>query len=102
MFLWSAFRVQRTLSIETSFEGITRDFKELSSIVPRISSSVCEKHGNRSFFVNERLLLEVTHIFLWSTCRVQRMLSIETSFEEITRVFKDLSSFILKISCSVL
>ena len=64
------------LSIENSFEGITRVFKELSSIVHKISWFVGELHENRRFFENKRLFLKETLMFLWCACRVQRMLSI--------------------------
>ena len=43
------------VSTETSFEGLTRVSKDLSSIVPRISCYVCEKHESRRFCENERL-----------------------------------------------
>ena len=89
------------LSIETSFEEITPVFKELSLIIPKISCSHGEMHENRRFFENKLLFLKETHIFLWCACRVQRMLSIETSFEGITRVFSDLSSIIFIIYYSV-
>ena len=78
--------------IETSVEGITRVFKELSSINPKISDSSRGMHEYRHFFVNKSLFLKEAHMFLFSACRVQRsMLSIGTSFEGITRVFKELS-----------
>ena len=96
MFLSSAGRVQRMLSIETSFERITRVFKELSWIIPKISCSVGEMHENRSFFLNKSLFLKEPHMFLCSDCRVQQILSIQTCFEGITRVFKQLSWIIAK------
>ena len=89
------------LSIETSFKGITRVWKELWSIITKISSSVVEMHENRRFFENKSLFLKETHMSWCFACRVQRMLSIETSFVGITRVFKALSSFAPKISWSV-
>ena len=94
MFLCSACRVQRMLSIETSFGGITRVFKDLSLIIPKISCYVGEMHENRRFFFNKSLFLKEPHMFLCSACRVQRVLLIETSFEGITRVFKELSLII--------
>ena len=87
MFLCSACRVQRMLSIETSFEEITRVFKELSLIIPKILFYVGEMHENRRFFLNKTLFLKEPHMILCSACRVQRILSIQTCFEGITRVF---------------
>ena len=84
------------VSTETSFEGLTRVSKDLSSIVPRISCYVCEKHESRRCFENERLFPEETNMFLWSACRVFRMLPIDTSFEGITRDFKEVSSIVPK------
>ena len=101
MFLCSACRVQRILSIEASFEGITRAFKELTSIIPKMSCSVSEMHENRRFYENKSLFLKEAHIFLCSACRIQRFLSIETSFDGITKVFKELSLIIPKMSWSV-
>ena len=98
MSLWSTSRFQRTLSIETSFEGIARVLEELSSIIYKILCFVGERHENRRFFENERIFFKERYMCLWSASRVQRMLSIETSFEGITRVIKELSSIISKIS----
>ena len=53
MFLCSACRIKRMPSIEASFEGITRVFKELSPIKYEMSSSAGEMHENRSFFENK-------------------------------------------------
>ena len=58
-------------------------------------------HEKRRFFVNKLLFLTETHTFLFSACRVQRILSIQTSFKGTTRVFRELSSIIPNISCSV-
>ena len=96
MFLRSACRVQQILSIETSFEGITLVFKVLSGIIPKISCYVVEMEEKRRFLGNKSLFLKETHMFSCSACRVQRMLSIEASFEGITRVFKELSWIIPK------
>ena len=87
MFLRSACRVHRMLSIETSFEGITRVFIELSPIIHKMSYSVGEMQENRWFFENKSLFLKETHMFLCSACWVQRILSDDASFEGITRVF---------------
>mgnify|MGYP004584054301 CR=1 FL=1 len=84
------------VSIETSFERITRVFKELSWIISKISCSVGEMHENRRFFLNKSLFLKEPQMFLCSACRVQRMISIRTSFEGIARVFKELSWIIPK------
>ena len=100
MSLRSACRVQRILTIQTSVEAVTRVFKKFSSVIPKISCSVCEMQENR-FFENKSLFLKETHMFLCSPCRVQRILSIQTSFERITRVFKELLSIITELSCSV-
>ena len=83
------------LSIETSFEGMTRVFNELSTIIHKISCSVGEMHENRCFFDNSSLFLTEARMFLRSASSVQRMLSIKTSFERITRVFKELSQDIV-------
>ena len=72
----------------TSFDGITRVFNQLSSFIPKLTCCVGERHGNSRFFENKRLFLKGRYKLLWSTCRVQRMLSIETSFWGITLVFK--------------
>ena len=100
MFLYSACRVQRTLSNDASFEGITRVFKQLSSIIPKMSFSVGALRENRHFWGNKSLFLTETDMFLRSACRVQRTLSNAARFEEITRVFKELSTIIPKISWS--
>ena len=89
------------LSIEISFVGITGVFKVLSTIIPKISCSVDQMLENRRFFESISLFLRETHMFLRSAYRVQRMPTIETSFEGITRVFKELSTIIPKISRSV-
>ena len=89
------------LSIEATFEGITRVFKKLSSILAKTSCYVGEMHENLRFFEIKGLFLKKTHMFLFFACRVQRMLSIDTSFGGITLVFKELSSIGPKISCSV-
>ena len=78
------------LSFKTGYEGITQVYKELSSIIPKIWCIVGEMLKNRSFFENKRLFLKETHMVLCSACRVQRMLSNETSSEGITPVFKEL------------
>ena len=101
MFLCFACRVQRMLSNETSFEGITRVLKVISSISSKISCCVGEMHENRRFFENQSLFLNETPMLLCFACKVQRMLSIETSLEGITRAFKELSLIIAKTSCSV-
>ena len=85
-FLRCACRVQRTLSNEASFEGITRVFKELSSIIRKISNEACseeitrvfkelssiipkilcsvgEMSENRRFNENKSLFLTETHVF---------------------------------------
>ena len=89
------------LSIENSFEGITRVFIELSTIIHKISCSVGDMHENRRFFEISSLFLTETHMFLLSACSVQRILSFETSFKGIARVYRELSTIIPKISCSV-
>ena len=99
MVLCSASRVQRILSIQISFEGITRVFEELSSIIYKISCSVGEMHENRGFFKIKSVILKETH--LCSDCIVNQILSNEDRIEGITRVFKELSTIIPKISCSV-
>ena len=97
MFLCSACRVQRMLSFETSFDGITPVFKELSSIIPKISCSVCEMHEKRRFFESKSLFHRETHMFLCSVCRIQRMQSIETCFEGIAPVIKEVIDHIQNI-----
>ena len=92
MVFCSASRVQRMLSIQTCFEGITRVFFERSSILTKTSGSVREMHENRRFFENKSLFLQETHMVLCSATRVQRMLSIADSIERITRVFRESSS----------
>ena len=92
MYFWSACRVQRKLSNETTFEGITRVFEELSSIIYKISCSVGEMHENRGFFKIKSVILKETH--LCSDCIVNQILSNEDRIEGITRVFKELSSII--------
>ena len=101
MSLCSACGVQLILSIQTSFKWLTRVLRELSTIITKISCSVGVLHENRRFFRNKSLFLKGTNMFLSSACRVHRFLSIQTSFEAITRVFKELSTNIPKISCSV-
>ena len=101
MFMRSACRVRRILSNEASFVEITRVFKELSNIIPKMSFSVGEMHINRRFFESKSLFLTQTHMFLCSAGRVQRFQSNEASFEGIKGVFKELSTTLLKISCSV-
>ena len=88
MFLCFACRVQRMLSIEATFEGITRVFKKLSSILAKTSCYVGEMHENLRFFEIKGLFLKKTHMFLFFACRVQRMISIDTSFGglEVTRI----------------
>ena len=65
----------------------------------QISCSVGEMHENWRFFLNKSLFLKEAHVFLCSTCRVQRILSIENSFEGITRGFKGLLWIIPELSC---
>ena len=83
MFLCSACGVQRILSIQTSFKGLTRVLKELSSIITKITCYVGVLHENRRFFKNKSSFLKETNMFLSSACRVQRMLSNEANFEGI-------------------
>ena len=58
-------------------------------------------HEIRRFFEYKSIFLKETHMFSCSARRDERILSNEASFETITRVLKELSSIILKISCSV-
>ena len=66
MFLGSACRVQRILSIGASFEGITPVFKKLSSIIPKISCSVGELQETGRLFENKSIFLTETHMYLCS------------------------------------
>ena len=101
MVLRSAGRVQRFQSNEASFDGITDVFKEFSTTILKISCSVGEIKECRRFFESESFFLTETHMFLRSVYRVQRNLSNMANFEGITRVFKELSTIIPLISCSV-
>ena len=84
MFLWSSCSVKRMLSKEISFDGISGVFKELLMIINKIWCSVGERHENRCFFRNKRLFFNQSYTFSWSTCVVKRMLSKDTSFEDIS------------------
>ena len=72
MFLCSTCRVKLILSNEANFDTITRVFKELLSIVPKISCFVGEMHKNRRFFESKSLFLKETHMCLCSAGRVLR------------------------------
>ena len=88
MFLYSAGRVQRKQTIETSFEGITRVFKELSSIIPKTSFSIVEMHDNRRFSLNKSLFLKEPHMFLCSACRVNECYRLRHVLKEDNEVSK--------------
>ena len=55
---------------------------------------------NHRVFENKSLFLKETRMFLGFDSRVQRILSIKTRFDGITRVFTELSSILSKTSCS--
>ena len=75
MFLWSSFSVQRILSKETRFDGISGVLKELLLFINKIWCSVGKRHENRRFFRNKRLFFNQRYMFFFSICIVNRMLS---------------------------
>ena len=85
----------------TSLNKISWVFKELTSIISKITCSADEKHDSRRFFENKVLFFNERYMFLVLACWNKRMLSNATHLKRISLIFKQLSLIIAKISCSV-